>query len=89
MELSLLDVILFLAFFAVVIGFSIYKCREEETSEDYFLASRGLHWPLIGLSLIAANISTEHFVGMSGQGAALPDWQLPATNGWRQFALCL
>ncbi|MDL1874580.1 solute:sodium symporter family transporter, partial [Cytophagia bacterium CHB2] len=71
MELSLLDVILFLAFFAVVIGFSMYKSRKEETSEDYFLASRGLHWPLIGLSLIAANISTEHFVGMSGQGAGL------------------
>jgi len=33
------------------------------------LAGRSLFWPLIGLSLIAANISTEHFVGMSGQGA--------------------
>ncbi|MGB7296003.1 MAG: sodium/solute symporter, partial [Candidatus Aminicenantales bacterium] len=32
---------------------------------------RGLVWPLIGLSLIAANISTEHFVGMSGQGAGI------------------
>ncbi len=49
----------------------MYKSRKEETSEDFFLASRGLLWPFIGLSLIAANISTEHFVGMAGQGAGI------------------
>ena len=38
-------------------------------SEGYFLAGRGLSWWLIGFSLIAANISTEQFVGMSGQAA--------------------
>jgi SSS family solute:Na+ symporter len=65
------DVALFLGFFAVVIGVSIYKSRKERTGEDFFLAGRGLVWPLIGLSLIAANISTEHFVGMSGQGAGI------------------
>ncbi len=69
MELGVLDTGLFLAFFVVVIGTSMYKSRKEETGEDFFLAGRGLSWPLIGLSLIAANISTEHFVGMSGQGA--------------------
>jgi len=71
MELSLLDILLFLAFFVVAIGTSLFKSRKEETGEDFFLASRGLYWPLIGLSLIAANISTEHFVGMSGQGAGI------------------
>ncbi|MHC4571159.1 MAG: solute:sodium symporter family transporter [Planctomycetota bacterium] len=71
MELSFLDIAVFLAFFGVVIGVSMYKSRREETSEDFFLASRGLFWPLIGLSLIAANISTEHFVGMAGQGAGI------------------
>jgi len=65
------DVALFLGFFAVVIGVSMYKSRKERTGEDFFLAGRGLVWPLIGLSLIAANISTEHFVGMSGQGAGI------------------
>lgn len=69
MELTILDVGVFLAFFAVVIGVSMFKSRKEETSEDFFLASRSLIWPIIGLSLIAANISTEHFVGMAGQGA--------------------
>lgn len=71
MELTLLDIVMFLSFFGVVIGVSMYKSRKEETSEDFFLASRGLVWPLIGLSLIAANISTEHFVGMAGQGAGI------------------
>lgn len=71
MELSILDIGLFLAFFVIAIGTSLYKSRKEETGEDFFLASRGLLWPLIGLSLIAANISTEQFVGMSGQGAGI------------------
>ncbi|HCK99884.1 MAG TPA: solute:sodium symporter family transporter [Candidatus Marinimicrobia bacterium] len=56
-------------FFLVVVAFSMYKSRKEKTGEDYFLAGRQLIWPLIGLSMIAANISTEQFVGMSGQGA--------------------
>ncbi|MCK9244156.1 MAG: solute:sodium symporter family transporter, partial [Candidatus Marinimicrobia bacterium] len=47
----------------------MYKSRKEKTGEDYFLAGRQLTWPLIGLSMIAANISTEQFVGMAGQGA--------------------
>jgi SSS family solute:Na+ symporter len=48
----------------------LWKSRgEKDTSSDYFLAGRGLSWWLIGFSLIAANISTEQFVGMSGQAA--------------------
>ena len=71
MELRLLDVVFFVAFFLVVVGISMYKSRQESTGEDFFLASRGLIWPMIGLSLIAANISTEQFVGMSGQSAGI------------------
>jgi len=67
--LTWLDIGMFVAFFGVVISVSMYKSRKGETSEDFFLAGRGLTWPFIGLSLIAANISTEQFVGMSGQGA--------------------
>jgi SSS family solute:Na+ symporter len=66
-----LDLTIFIAFFAVVVGVSMYKSRREKTGEDFFLAGRSLLWPLIGFSLIAANISTEHFVGMSGQGAGI------------------
>ena len=69
MSLSWLDILVFVGFIALVVGFSMYKSRREESSEDYFLASRGLKWYLIGFSIVAANISTEQFVGMSGQGA--------------------
>ncbi len=87
MELSILDICLFLAFFIVVVGVSMYKSRREKTGEDFFLASRGLVWPLIGLSLIAANISTEHFVGMSGQGAGIAGMAI-ASYEW-MAAICL
>jgi len=70
MELEFWDILVFFVFILVVVGTSMYKSRKEETGEDFFLASRGLVWPLIGISLIAANISTEQFVGMSGQSAS-------------------
>jgi len=69
MVLGIADISIFIAFFLIVVGTSMYKSRKEETGEDYFLASRGLVWQLIGISLIAANISSEQFVGMSGQSA--------------------
>jgi len=68
MEFSVIDLITFTAFVLLVLGVSLWAGRKEETSEDYFLAGRGLTWWMIGLSLIASNISTEHFVGMAGQG---------------------
>ena len=69
MTLNALDIVIFVAFVASVIGIGIGKSRHEGDSESYFLAGRGLSWWLIGFSLIAANISTEQFVGMSGQAA--------------------
>jgi len=71
MHFTTVDYCTFLGFIAFVVGFSMYKSRQERTSEDYFLAGRNLTWWLIGLSMIAANISTEHFVGMSGRGYEL------------------
>ena len=62
------DAAAFGAFIALVVGVSLYQGRKEDTSEDYFLAGRNLTWWLIGFSLIASNISTEHFVGMAGSG---------------------
>ena len=70
MSLSWIDIVFFLIFICLVVGVSLYKSRKKkETSEDYFLAGRTLFWYLIGFSLIASNISTEQFVGMSGQSA--------------------
>ena len=70
MEVNFIDISVFLAFVIAVVTVGIMKSRNEKTSEDYFLAGRGLSWWLIGFSLIAANISTEQFVGMSGNAAS-------------------
>jgi solute:Na+ symporter, SSS family len=69
MELNWLDIGIFLGFIGFVVSFSMFKSRKEKTGKDYFLAGRGLSWWLIGFSLIAANISTEQFVGMAGSSA--------------------
>lgn len=69
MELSWLDVGVFIGFVAAVVAVGIGMSRRKTDSEGYFLAGRGLSWWLIGFSLIAANISTEQFVGMSGSAA--------------------
>jgi len=69
MEFTLIDVIIFVVFVVAVVSFGISKSRHEKDSESYFLAGRGLSWWLIGFSLIAANISAEQFVGMSGLAA--------------------
>ncbi|MBD3167358.1 sodium/solute symporter, partial [bacterium] len=66
MDLTWIDLAFFIAFLAIVIGVSLYVSRKEASGEDYFLAGRSLTWWLIGISLIASNISTEHFVGMAG-----------------------
>lgn len=72
-----LDLILFCVAVVGVIGFGIWKGSRGRSkamsgnTSEYFLAGRGLTWYLIGFSLIAANISTEQFVGMSGNAA---DW---------------
>ncbi|MDR2936685.1 MAG: sodium/sugar symporter [Rikenellaceae bacterium] len=56
----------------LIVGLGLWISRtkkgEEKTSSDYFLASRSLPWWAVGASLIAANISAEHFIGMSGSG---------------------
>jgi len=68
-SLTVLDLVIFFGFIASVIAIGLAASRHEKDSESYFLAGRGLNWWLIGFSLIAANISAEQFVGMSGQAA--------------------
>ena len=61
-----LDVIVFGIYLAIVTTVGFVASRKEKKADDYFLASRNLTWWLIGGSMIAANISTHHFIGMSG-----------------------
>jgi len=60
------DLIVFGIYLAVVTTVGFVASRRQKKADDYFLASRNLTWWLIGGSMIAANISTHHFIGMSG-----------------------
>ena len=71
MEFTAVDYCAFIVYIVAVVVFAMLMSRKEESSEDYFLAGRKLTWWLIGISLIASNISTEHFVGMAGRGYEL------------------
>ena len=75
MDFSTLDFIVFGAYCVLILATGLFVSRDkkghEKNSEDYFLAGKSLPWWAIGASLIAANISAEQFIGMSGSGFAL------------------
>ncbi|MGC3948092.1 MAG: sodium/sugar symporter [Chryseolinea sp.] len=88
--LSPADYIVFFIYFAIVAtyGYYVYHQKRKVTSgdtKDFFLAEGSLTWWAIGASLIASNISAEHFIGMSGSGFALGlaistyEWMAAAT----------
>ncbi|TGV01322.1 sodium/sugar symporter [Flavivirga rizhaonensis] len=69
------DYVVFIAYAILILGVGLWVSRDKDghqkNAEDYFLASKSLPWWAIGTSLIAANISAEQFIGMSGSGFAL------------------
>ncbi len=75
MSLSTLDITIVLAYLAGIFILAQWVSREkagqQKSAQDYFLASRSLPWWAIGASLIAANISAEQIIGMSGSGYAI------------------
>ncbi len=72
MGFETIDYIIFFLYGLVIVGIAFWVTRKgDKTSEDYFLAGKSLPWWAIGASLIAANISAEQFIGMSGSGFAI------------------
>src|SRR5882762_5872673 len=69
-NLATVDLVIIGVYFAIVFGIGMYFARKERTSEEYFLAGRDIGWFFIGASLFVSNISTEHFIGLSGTGAS-------------------
>lgn len=72
---SVLDYSIFIAYGLLIVFVGLWVSRDkkgyQKNAEDYFLASKSLPWWAIGASLIAANISAEQFIGMSGSGFAI------------------
>lgn len=72
MKFAFIDYAIFVTYAIVIVGIAFWVTwNKEKTSEDYFLAGKSLPWWAIGASLIAANISAEQFIGMSGSGFAI------------------
>ena len=69
---SALDYAIFIGYAILILGVGLWVSRDkkghQKNAEDYFLASKSLPWWAVGASLIAANISAEQFIGMSGSG---------------------
>ena len=88
-KLQTADYIVFFIYFILVTAYGLYiykkKKAKQTSSKDFFLAEGSLTWWAIGASLIASNISAEHFIGMSGSGYALGlaistyEWMAAAT----------
>ena len=89
MNLATIDIVVVIAYAIGIFGLAQYVSREKaghaKDTSDYFLASKNLPWWAIGASLIAANISAEQIVGMSGSGYAIGlaiasyEWMAAAT----------
>lgn len=75
MQLATIDLAIFVAYVVTLITIGYLVSRErsghEKNTSDYFLAGKGLPWWAVGASLIAANISAEQIIGMSGSGYAI------------------
>lgn len=69
-ELATIDLVLIAAYFVFAISLGLWLGRKHETAEDFFLAGRGMLWPVIGLSLFASNISSTTLVGLAGDAYA-------------------
>ena len=75
MGLATIDILVVIVYAIGIFGLAQWVSREKaghaKDTSDYFLASKNLPWWAIGASLIAANISAEQIVGMSGSGYAI------------------
>src|SRR3989442_2401435 len=78
-----LDWLIVAAYFGLLLALAWWVIlRRKETADDYFLAGRNLGWFVVGASIFASNIGSEHLVGLAGSGAtsgvALAHYELHA-----------
>ena len=60
-------------YFAILLGLAIWVItRRQNNTEDYFLAGRNIGWFIVGASIFASNIGSEHIVGLAGAGGKIP-----------------
>jgi len=64
-SLNYLDIGIMIAYAVIIIGYGLSKAKRK-SSEEYFLAGRDMIWPIVGISLFAANISSTTLIGLAG-----------------------
>ncbi len=70
-DFTFLDSLIILVYLVVVLSLGFYfSSKKDQSYEDYFLAGKKMGWITVGLSIFATNISSEHFIGLAGSGAA-------------------
>jgi len=71
MMLTAIDWLVVAAYFALILGIAWWtiKKHKNKTTDQYFLAGRHLGWFIVGASIFASNIGSEHLVGLAGSGA--------------------
>lgn len=68
--LATIDWVFIAGYFAIILGIAWWVINQKnDTSDDYFLAGRNLGWFVVGASIFASNIGSEHIVGLAGSGA--------------------
>src|ERR1700722_6841041 len=70
-QLTEIDWIVIAIYFAILLAVAWWVVRKgKDSATDYFLAGRNLGWWIIGASIFASNIGSEHIVGLAGSGAS-------------------
>ncbi|NRB65402.1 MAG: sodium/solute symporter [Saprospiraceae bacterium] len=64
-QLSTLDIVIMVGYAVLIIAYGLYHAKRKD-SEDYFLGGRNMTWPIVGIALFAANISSSTLVGLAG-----------------------
>src|SRR5512137_733370 len=68
--MTTIDWLVVLGYFLAIAGLTAWVMRRnKDTADDYFLADRDLGWFIVGASIFASNIGSEHLVGLAGSGA--------------------
>lgn len=69
--LDTFDWVAIVCYFLILLGIAVWVIRKkEDNTEDYFLAGRNVGWFVVGASIFASNIGSEHVVGLAGAGAS-------------------
>jgi len=68
--MTAVDWVVIAAYFGLLLALTWWSIKNsQDTTDDYFLAGRNLGWVVVGASIFASNIGSEHLVGLAGSGA--------------------